>query len=329
MHALRFSPASAALATLALATLLPSCSLPPREAWRQIRTDGLIPFIANGLSAPKAQDPALLAQRSGKNAVIQPAAPQLAGASTTTTPRPASRSSVATAFPVQGLTGYVRTPYTSPARLVDVRGQGAGSKVVCPYTQRPFLVPAAAVSPTTPVRSALAPQLAASTAKPSLKPRPQATTPAKVEAPQIAAINSTPPAPAQPKPLAKVQPETKPVPAPAPAPTPAPAPAPKKEPAPKVAATPPTPKPAPTPAPATKPQPQSTPPSAPAPAPQTAAAPKLPFGAPIPGRPGFVNSPYAEKHQLVDVTGLAVGTEVKCPYTGKLFRVPPQAQAKR
>jgi hypothetical protein len=64
------------------------------------------------------------------------------------------------------------------------------------------------------------------------------------------------------------------------------------------------------------------------PAPATGAAPKptqdIPFGAAIAGRPGFVNSPYAAKYQLVDVTGLPAGMEVKCPYTGKLFRVPPQ-----
>lgn len=39
-------------------------------------------------------------------------------------------------------------------------------------------------------------------------------------------------------------------------------------------------------------------------------------------RPGFVQSPYGNPGQLVDVTGLPSGFEVKCPYTGKLFRVP-------
>ena len=63
---------------------------------------------------------------------------------------------------------------------------------------------------------------------------------------------------------------------------------------------------------------QQTPPEAPKPA-------EPPQGIAIPGRPGFVNSPFAAKHQLVDVTGLPTGMEVKCPYTGKLFRVPPQA----
>mgnify|MGYP003675667872 CR=1 FL=1 len=70
-----------------------------------------------------------------------------------------------------------------------------------------------------------------------------------------------------------------------------------------------------------------TPTSSPSSTPKLEQAPSLPFGKSISGRPGFVNSPYAASHQLVDVTGLPVGMEVKCPYTGKLFKVPPQATA--
>ncbi len=53
----------------------------------------------------------------------------------------------------------------------------------------------------------------------------------------------------------------------------------------------------------------------------------LPYGAAVSGRPGMVTSPYALKHQLVDVSGLAPGDAVKDPYSGKLFRVPPTQQA--
>lgn len=49
---------------------------------------------------------------------------------------------------------------------------------------------------------------------------------------------------------------------------------------------------------------------------------EVPFGLLVEGRPGFVRSPYAQSHQIVDVTGLKVGASVKCPFSGKFFRVP-------
>ncbi len=46
-----------------------------------------------------------------------------------------------------------------------------------------------------------------------------------------------------------------------------------------------------------------------------------PYGVPVPGKPGFVRSPYSPD-KMTDVRGYSPGTEVKDPYTNKIFLVP-------
>ena len=42
----------------------------------------------------------------------------------------------------------------------------------------------------------------------------------------------------------------------------------------------------------------------------------------VPGKPGYVFSPYDQSGGYVDVTGYASGSKVKDPYSGKVFLVP-------
>ncbi len=68
------------------------------------------------------------------------------------------------------------------------------------------------------------------------------------------------------------------------------------------------------------------------PAPVTPATPKpaalvpeqLPFGTRVPGQPGLVKSPYDPEGRSVDVREFAPGQMARCPYSGKVFRVPPR-----
>ncbi|PYI77753.1 MAG: hypothetical protein DMF01_00420, partial [Verrucomicrobia bacterium] len=49
---------------------------------------------------------------------------------------------------------------------------------------------------------------------------------------------------------------------------------------------------------------------------------ELPYGTPVPGKPGWVTSPFAPDSGYVDGTGFPPGTEVEDPYTGKIFLTP-------
>ena len=59
------------------------------------------------------------------------------------------------------------------------------------------------------------------------------------------------------------------------------------------------------------------------PTPVPVAAPRdLHYGTPVPGKPGFVTSPHSPTAGYVDVRGFPPGSEVKDPYSGKIFLVP-------
>jgi hypothetical protein len=48
----------------------------------------------------------------------------------------------------------------------------------------------------------------------------------------------------------------------------------------------------------------------------------LPTAKPVPGKPGYVFSPFDPSGGYVDVTGYTPGQKVKDPYSGKVFLVP-------
>jgi hypothetical protein len=48
----------------------------------------------------------------------------------------------------------------------------------------------------------------------------------------------------------------------------------------------------------------------------------VPYAIPVPGKQGFVTSPFAPESGYIDVHQFPPGTYVKDPFTGKVFRTP-------
>jgi hypothetical protein len=57
-------------------------------------------------------------------------------------------------------------------------------------------------------------------------------------------------------------------------------------------------------------------------APEPPAPAELPAGKPVAGRTDVLRSPHTDDQGKIDVSGLDSGAMVRCPYTGKFFRVP-------
>jgi len=60
----------------------------------------------------------------------------------------------------------------------------------------------------------------------------------------------------------------------------------------------------------------------PVPPPPTSGSNQYPYGKPVPGKKGFVFSPYDDKAGMIDVRDYTPGTKVRDPYTNKIFLVP-------
>lgn len=272
-----FSP-SIPFAVLGAVVCLSSCTLPPREAWRVIQRDGLIPYFA--IETGKRPVPPYV-RRTNVAVSASKSAKQGSVAVARMAPVPPRAAPFVSSVPQ---TRFLTTPEAAPSAPRPIVHAQEKPKAVAQAKPHPVRRPAPApASPPLEFRRAAPAQQRASVTIPA--PSQGKTIPAPPKVVQA------------PKPKAET------------------APAPKKTPpskpdaAKKIADTTPKPKEQPTPKPA------------------AASGVDIPYGTSVPGRPGLVTSPYAGKLQLVDVTGLSPGQEVKCPYSGKLFRVPPSQQA--
>ncbi|MBX7207324.1 MAG: hypothetical protein K1X78_03340 [Verrucomicrobiaceae bacterium] len=322
-HVRLFLPAVALLS-------MASCALPPREAWRVVQRDGLLPYIAVEMGRRPVPPYVRLPATNSRFVTVTAASAKAPAAAV---PGQAQAVRSAGVYVARSPSAIQSSRYLVVTSAEEERRAATAAAVPRPapahYTAPaaaalPKSVPAVPAASPKPVEKTVvkpvprpAPRTSVTTLQPKPKPAPPppprpAPHPEKPSADELANVPRAKPMPPEPttgEPVVTARPA-----APS-APTSLPA---------VAQATPPPAKPtsggnAPSPSPGK---------SVPTPKRPVSVPGELPFGTPIPGRPGLVNSPFAGKYQLVDVTGLNAGQEVKCPYTGKLFRVPGVQQAK-
>lgn len=77
-----------------------------------------------------------LAEKKKRDETVEPAP-----ATRKNVPPPPAPNNPEYAIKVEGKPGYVKSPYDTQGRLIDVRGLPPGTEAECPYTRRTFLVP--------------------------------------------------------------------------------------------------------------------------------------------------------------------------------------------
>jgi hypothetical protein len=85
---------------------------------------------------PDISEPDITTEKKKKDEVVDPTP-----AKKNNIPAAPAPNNPEYAIKVDGKPGYVKSPYDTQGRLIDVRGLPPGTEAECPYTRRTFLVP--------------------------------------------------------------------------------------------------------------------------------------------------------------------------------------------
>ena len=290
-----------------------SCSLPPRESWSQVQEQGLIPVMFAGLGSTGSRNANAFTDTLAENPAEQsPSRDKKKEQLVTTTTdshetenveksdagqrSSSSGSGLASSFsgryptarPIPGAIGYVYSPFEEGDRAVDVSSLGKGVKARCPYSGKIFIVPDFSA----PIDDRASGLASSSGSESNFQVDEKEKKELRYLASSITKSAQSKKSQVEPEPESESESESEPrlvLPEPVLPPSPI--------------------------------EDSSTLAEAP-----SDSGEKTLEGTRVAGRPGYVRSPYAGSNQLVDVTGLSPGQEVRCPYSGKLFKVPAMGE---